>query len=74
MRNNQKFHKLWKKLNDLNMTTKELEILANLPRFTVFKMKVGVPVSLECLTKICNVFHCELSDILDIEEEKENEI
>lgn len=62
---NNKYYKLWEKLDELNMTKSELEYMAHLPRFALYRMKIGMPVPLEYLTKICNVLHCELGDILN---------
>lgn len=39
--------------------------MANITQVTLIKVKIGMPVSYECLTKICRVLHCELYDIFD---------
>ena len=64
---NNKYCKLWKKLDELKLSQKELEYMAHLPRFTLYRMKIGIPVSLEYLMRICNILHCELREIVDIE-------
>ena len=60
-----KYHKLWCRLKTLNMTEKELIQMANLPKFTLTKMKIGMPLSYVYLTRICNILHCEMADIFD---------
>ena len=64
---NKRYRKLWKKMDELKVTKKELEYMAHLPKFTLYGMKIGIPVSLEYLMRICNILHCELREIVDIE-------
>lgn len=60
------YDKLWYKLIDLKLKKKDLQKQAHLSPSVIAKMGRGESVNLETLAKICLVFHCGLSDIVDI--------
>lgn len=65
------YNKLWKLLIDKNMTKTDLRIKAEINTATLAKMGKNLPVSMETILKICRVLKCNLSDIIDINENGE---
>ena len=62
------YKKLWKLLIDNDMMKKDLQKAAGISWATVTKMSKGETVSTEVLMKICQVFHCNVGDIVDFVE------
>ena len=62
------YKKLWKLLIDNDMMKKDLQKAAGISWATVTKMSKGEIVSTEVLMKICQVFHCNVGDIIDFVE------
>lgn len=56
---------LWKLLIDKEMTKKALMQATGISKSTMDKMSRGEQVSLEVLDRICNYFHCPISDIIE---------
>lgn len=63
------FNKLWKMLIDRNMTKTELAERSRVSRSSLARLKQGYPIALDCLYRICKVLDCELSEIMEIEEQ-----
>jgi DNA-binding Xre family transcriptional regulator len=63
---------LWKLLIDKEMEKSELRTAARIAGSTLAKMYRKEYVALDVLVRICNTLHCQLSDIAEIEFEKEN--
>jgi DNA-binding Xre family transcriptional regulator len=63
---------LWKLLIDKEMEKSELRAAAGIAGSTLAKMYRNEYVALNVLVRICNTLHCQLSDVAEIEFEKEN--
>ncbi len=63
---------LWKLLIDKEMEKSELRIAAGITGNALARMCRNEYVALDILVQICNTLHCQLSDIVEIEFEKEN--
>ena len=67
------YNSLWNVMKARNLTKTELRIAANMSTSTFAKLSKDELVSLDVLMRLCNVLHCQLSDICiieDVEEEK----
>lgn len=60
------YNKLWKLLIDKKMSKTELRQQAVISSSTLAKLGKEELVSSEVLTKICNVFACEITDIMEL--------
>ena len=62
------YKKLWKILIDRDMTKTQLRKDANISTGALAKLGKNENVNTEILVKICNVLHCDLSDIMELTE------
>ncbi len=60
------YKKLWKLLIDNDMKKKDLKERANLSPTIIAKLGKNENVSMEVLIRICAVFRCDISDIMEI--------
>ena len=67
------YKKLWKILIDRDMTKTQLRKDANISTGALAKLGKNENVNTEILVKICNVLHCDLSDIMELTEEGDKE-
>lgn len=65
------YKKLWKKLIDLNMKKTELRTLTQLSQSTLAKLAKDENVNTSVLERICASLHCDISDIVEYANEKE---
>lgn len=63
---------LWKLLIDKDIEKSELKTTAGIAGSTLAKMYRNEYVALDVLVRICNALHCQLSEVAEIEFEKEN--
>jgi DNA-binding Xre family transcriptional regulator len=64
------YNKLWKLLIDKKMTKTELKDAAGISTTSVAKLGKGENVTTDVLLKICNALNCDVTDIMEIEQEK----
>jgi hypothetical protein len=65
------YKKLFKKLIDVDMKNIELMEKAKVSKSTFYKLKNGDNVTTDVLLRICDVLHCDISDIVECVEDKE---
>ena len=65
------YNKLWKKLIDLEMSRTELRLKAGFSTKVLAKLGKNESVEVGVLVKICSTLNCEITDIMDIVETKE---
>lgn len=65
------YKKLFKKLIDVDMKNIELMGKAKVSKSTFYKLKNGDNVTTDVLLRICDVLHCDISDIVECVEDKE---
>lgn len=58
------YDKLWKLLTSKNMKKKDLQALANLSSASIAKLGKNESVNATVLLRICDVLHCDISDIV----------
>ncbi len=65
------YKKLFKKLIDVDMKNIELMEKAKVSKSTFYKLKNGDNVTTDVLLRICDVLHCDISDIVECVEDKQ---
>ena len=60
------YKKLWKKLIDMDMTKTQLRLEADLGTATLAKLGKDQQVSMDVLLRICKVLNCNISEIMDV--------
>ena len=60
------YNKLWKLMIDHNMNKTQLRQRAGLSSNVIAKMSKNDSVSMDTLVRICQVFGCEIGDIVEI--------
>lgn len=60
------YNKLQKLMIDNQMKRNDLMRAAELSPYMAAKIYKNEPISLEVLTRICKVFHCDIGDICEI--------
>ena len=66
------YKKLWKLLIDKDLMKKDLQSQASISWATITKMSKGEPVSTEVLMKICKLLKCDVGDIMEFIDDKED--
>ena len=63
------YKKLWKLLIDRNMKKKDLRELSGISPASMAKLGKNENVTTEVLVKICTALKCDISDIMEMEED-----
>ena len=66
------YNKLWKKLIDNDMTKTDLRLKADIGTSTLAKLGKNEQVSMDVLLRICKVFNCDISEIMEVIKESKN--
>lgn len=64
------YKKLWIKLIENNITKPQLRQMANLSPSTLTKLNKNEYVSMDVLTRICNILDCDFGDIVEVKKTK----
>lgn len=64
------YKKLWKLLIDRDLKKKDLTTLAGISSASVTKLGKNENVNTEILEKICRALDCDISDIMEMTEDK----
>lgn len=64
------YKKLWKLLIDRNLLKRDLCEMAGLSSATIAKLGKGENVNTETLAKICRALDCNISDIMEFQEQQ----
>ena len=69
------YNKLWKLLIDRNIKKGDLQRLANISGSSIAKLGRNENVNTDILLKICAALKCDVSDIMEVQnnEEKKND-
>ena len=65
------YNKLWKKLIDLEMSRTELRLKAGISTRQLAKLGKNENVNTDILVKVCQALDCNVDEIMDIIETKE---
>ncbi len=68
------YKKLWKLLIDKDMLKKDLASKAGISSTSMAKLSKNENVNTEILRKICTALECDISDIMEMTEEKKERI
>jgi DNA-binding Xre family transcriptional regulator len=68
------FNKLWKKLIDLGMSRSELRVKAGISTRQLAKLGKNENVTTDVLVKVCKALDCNVDEIMDIIERKEENV
>ena len=68
------YNKLWKKLIDLEMSRTEMRLKAGISTRQLAKLGKNEIVKTEVLVKICGALQCNVDEIMDISDPKENNV
>lgn len=63
------YKKLWKLLIDRDLRKKDLESMANISHFTMYKLSHGQNVTTDCICRICEALDVSIEDILELVDE-----
>lgn len=66
------YKKLWKLLIDRDMRKKDLQNLAGISSTSITKLGKNENMNTEIIEKICNALECDVCDIMEMTEEKQN--
>lgn len=66
------YKKLWKLLIDKEIKKKDLRIATGLSTASMAKLANNQNVGTEILVRVCRALNCDISDIVEIVEDKEN--
>ena len=66
------YNKLWKKLIDLEMSRTEMRLKAGISTKQLAKLGKNENVNTEIIVKICQALRCNIDEIMDIVEQKED--
>ena len=65
------YNKLWKKLIDLEMSRTQMRLKAGISTKQLAKLGKNENVNTEILVKICEALSCNIDEIMDVVEQKE---
>ncbi len=68
------YNKLWKKLIDLEMSRTQMRLKAGISTKQLAKLGKNENVNTEILVKICEALGCNVDEIMDVVEQKEDTI
>ena len=68
------YNKLWKKLIDLEMSRTQMRLKAGISTKQLAKLGKNENVNTEILVKICEALGCNIDEIMDIVEQKEDTV
>ena len=66
------YNKLWKLLIDKGMTRTQLQKATEISSTTLAKLGKNETVSMDVMLRVCKVLDCNIGDIMDVEETKNN--
>ena len=64
------YKKLWKLLIDMNMTKTQMRKESGITTGALAKLGRNENVNTEIHVKICNTLHCDITDIMELTEER----
>ena len=68
------YDKLWKKLIDLEMSRTQMRLKAGISTKQLAKLGKNENVNTEILVKICEALSCNVDEIMDVVEQKEDTV
>ena len=62
------YEKLWQLLKKNKMKKKDLAAAASVSEYTMAKLRHGETVSMDVMVRFCKIFHCDIGDLMEINE------
>ena len=63
------YDKLWRLMKNNRMRKCDLANAAEITTYTMAKLNHDEPVSMEIMLRICKIFHCDIGDVMEVNEE-----
>lgn len=63
------YDKLWKLVRDNKMKKKGLQAATGISPYIMSKLNHDEPVSMEVMIRLCQLFHCDIGDVMEVVEE-----
>lgn len=64
------YNKLWKMLIDKKMNKRDLKRVSGVSTASIAKLTKGENITTDVLLKICRALNCDITDIMEIEQEQ----
>ena len=65
-----RYDKLWRLMKDNKMKKSELAKAAEISSYAMKKLNNDMPVDLQVILNLCKVFHCNITDIIEVIEDE----
>ena len=66
------YDKLWNLMKENKMNKKRLAAAAEISPYMMSKLKNKQPVAMEAMINLCQVFHCDIGDIMEVIEDEQD--
>ena len=63
------YDKLWKKVKMNKMKKKDLADAAEISSYTMTKLNQDRVASMEVMIRLCQIFHCDIGDLMEVIED-----
>jgi len=67
------YNKLWKILIDKKMNRQDLRKVSGISTASIAKLGKGENITTDVLLKICNALNCDITDIMELENNQDTE-
>ena len=64
-----RYDKLWSLMKSNKMKKTDLAKAAELSKYTMTQLNQDRVVSMDVMIRLCQVFHCDIGDLMDVYEE-----
>ena len=65
-----RYDKLWRLMKDNKIKKSELAKAAEISSYAMKKLNTDMPVDLQVILNLCKVFHCDITDIIEVIEDE----
>ena len=65
-----RYDKLWRLMKDNKIKKSELAKAAEISSYAMKKINNDMPVDLQVILNLCKVFHCDITDIIEVIEDE----
>ena len=65
-----RYDKLWRLMKDNKIKKSELAKAAEISSYAMKKLNNDMPVDLQVILNLCKVFHCDITDIIEVIEDE----
>ena len=65
-----RYDKLWRMMKDNKMKKNDLAKAAKISSYAMTKLNQDRPVNMEVMINLCQVFHCDIGDLMEVLEDE----